>query len=647
MATVNMYFLYDGYNKVPNNLDVVVKNVTPGSTVKCGTKGSTYQLGTTNSVRTYEVTIPVGYEPSGNVKGGIMLNNYTQDYGSYTWDSTTRIMSFKAPNSALIGQTQYPNVYNIISLQKEPDNTKVRLNVQNDTGVTSNYSTTPEFPKGIHTFRFEVIETKKFTNNRIEIRKNNVFEKYVDGATPNARFIEFDYDVQEVTTMIAYSEDLPLNTVKFTETLGNHVTSNTGGSSDSFEKGEFDFNYKSNANDYMFTDNAITFKQGTTTEQISTEKPYQNVIDFKRDITEDFSIVANTVLKPTGEMTENLTRCKSDYTGKRLNFPYGAYTFTFTADENCVFQTNGMFTIRDKVTNEVIWSDTIIPTNQHTFSYTIDNSLGGIVGNFEIRLRATTTIIQATNFVNVYMVDDEQMQQVAKQRYIYTVNEGNINVSVDKGKNIVKILNMPFEIPEQHLISSVIRLGVYDTKIPTNLIDNYVLDFNIGNIKTPLKFNNALDYVNTTIELYLPYVDMIELEPSYVLNETISITYTYNLYNGDVVVNIFSSKTGDKPFHSVQTNVSQNVPFLPTEIYGVNQANNIEMLFNNKIKQAKIHVIRNVPIINEFGIPVNATDTLSKFHGYSEVSSLKLNSQADDDEKNEIKRILIGGVVLP
>ena len=637
----NVKFSIDDSN-VPRTYKLELKNVSKGTTKVIDTVNNV-DFGSATKLENYEVTIPKGFYPT-RVAMGLSPSLITQEM-PMTWTESTRVLTFKAPNSALISNGG--NAYGFIYLAKEPDDTKVRLNVQNGAGVTSNYSTTAEFPKGVHMFRFEVIETKKFTNNRIEIRKNNVFEKYVDGATPNARYIEFYYDVQEVTTMLAYSEDLPLNTVKFTETLGNHVTSNTGGSSDSFKKGEFDFKYKTNFDEYMFTDNAITFKQGSTTEQISTEKPYQNVIDFKRNITEEFSIVADTVIKPTGEMTENLTRCKSDYTGKRLNFPYGVYTFTFTADENCMFQTNGMFTIRDKATNDVIWSDTIIPTDQHTFSYTVDNSLGGIVGNFEIRLRATSTIIQATNFVNIYMVDDEQMHQVAKQRYLYTINEGQINAPVDKGKNIVKILNMPFKIPEQHLRSSVIRLGAYDTKIPTNLIDTYVLDFNIGNIKTPLKFNNALDYVNTTIELYLPYVDMIELEPSYVLNETISITYTYNLYNGDVVVNIISSKTGDKPFHSVQTNVSQNIPFLPTEIYGVNQVNNIEMLFNNKIKQAKIHVIRNVPIINEFGIPVNVTDTLSKFHGYSEVSSLKLNSQADVDEKNEIKRILLGGVVLP
>ena len=440
------------------------------------------------------------------------------------------------------------------------------------------------------------------------------------------------------------------NDVKFTESLASGISSNTGGSNNSFPKGVKDFKLDVSSSFDMFeTDgraNEVKLVQGTTT-YYKTLKPYLNTIEFSADIQEDFSLVAGSAKKPTGKLTTHLTRCSSDWDGVRETFPYGVWEITFTADENAVFQVNGKLIMTDPDTNEIIYEDTIRPTNATQFTYTLDNDLGGFAGNVEIFMMATSTIVQASSFLRVYNVTDEEMTQVAQDRYITGMNEGHLEILVDKGKNIVRIMNIPFEVPEDMLTPSTIKLGVYNTGIQSHELSDYRVSFDIGTISVPHKFNNVLDYVNTELELYLPYTDPITLEPNYIIGEDVRVEYLMNMYNGDVDINIYSSKIPDIPFVTKSTNISMNIPFLPTEIYGIEQRNDLDELINNNINKAQIHVKRNVPVINEFGIPVNATDTLSKFTGYSEVTNIKLNTCADRAEQAEIKALLARGVVLP
>lgn len=439
------------------------------------------------------------------------------------------------------------------------------------------------------------------------------------------------------------------NDVKFTETLGAGITSNTGGSSNAFPKGSKDFKLDIPTFSSMFeTDgrpNEVKLVQGSTT-YYKTVKPYQNTIEFTADIQEDFSLVAGSAKKPTGKLTTHLTRCSSDWDNVRETFPYGTWNITFTADENTVFQVNGKLIMTDPATNEIIYEDTIIPTNATQFTYTLDNDLGGFAGNVEVFMMATSTVIQASSFLRVYNVSDEEMTQLAQDRFIIGMNEGHLEVLVDKGNNIVRIMNIPFKIPEDMLTPSTIKLGVYNTGIQSNELSDYRIAFDIGTIEVPHKFNNVLDYVNTELELYLPYTDPIKLENNYVIGESIRVEYLMNMYNGDVDINLYSSKIPDIPFLTRSTNISMKVPFKPTEMYGIEQTNDLAELVNNNITKAQIHVKRNVPVINEFGIPVNATDTISKFTGYSEITNVKLNTKADRAEQSEIKALLARGVVL-
>lgn len=644
MATNVKFSIHAG--NVPSNYTLSLKNVSKNTTKTIDTTNNV-DFGSATKVEDYEVTIPKGFYPT-RVAMGISPSLITQEM-PMTWTDSTRVLTFKAPNSALISNGG--NSYGFIYLAKEPDDTLVRLNVSLGTGVTSNVKTTPEFPKGVAHFKFDVVEGKRFVDNRVTVKVTGEEDQYFTGDTENARTIEFDFDVQKVTTMIAKSEDIPDTRIAFTENLATGITSNTGGSTVDFPEGAFDFELNISNTFKMFEtdgrENEVKLVQGSTT-YYKTLKPYQNSISFTEDIQESFSLVAGIKDKPTGKYTRHLTRCHDNWEGARENFPYGVWSVTFTANENTVFKVNGKLIMTDPDTNEIIYEDTIVPPMDSTeFTYTLDNELGGLVGNVEIFMLATSTIVQASSFLRVYNVTDEEMTQVAQDRFLMGMVDGHIEILVDKGKNIVRIMNIPFEIPEDMLTPSTIKLGVYNTGIQSNELSDYRVSFDVGTISVPHKYNNVLDFVNTELELYLPYTDPITLEPNYVIGRDIRVEYLMNMYNGDVDINVYSSLIPDIPFLTKSTNISMNIPFLPTEIYGIEQSNNLDELVNNNIDKAQIHVKRNVPVINEFGIPVNATDTLDKFTGYSEITNIKLNSRADRAEQAEIKSLLANGVILP
>src|SRR5699024_10893448 len=116
---------------------------------------------------------------------------------------------------------------------------------------------------------------------------------------------------------------------------------------------------------------------------------------------------------------------------------------------------------------------------------------------------------------------------------------------------IINLLYLPFKIPESMLYDfETVKIGfetIGDVQAKYLVSDNITID--IGKIEIPEKFGNVYDYVNTDVNMHLPYCPRIELLPEYTIGHIINIEYVVNLYTGETTVNIYSDKTG-KVFHS-------------------------------------------------------------------------------------------------
>jgi hypothetical protein len=258
----------------------------------------------------------------------------------------------------------------------------------------------------------------------------------------------------------------------------------------------------------------------------------------------------------------------------------------------------------------------------------------------EINLNPTLEILpDVSSFINTYSVTSGELSQLATKRYA-TVN-GEV---LDYGNRITSLFRLPFEIDST--TPDTIKLGDIDTEVSTHLATDYLLRLSIGEVFVPEIYNNSLDYVNVNCTLYLPFLSSIELDSQQVINQTVSIEYVVNLFDGECTVNLYSTFT-NQLFHSSIEKIGLDLPYSS----GVNAHNplfNIGSVKMNDIRLAYIEVERSVPSIvdNSLGVVIDEIGQLEDYVGYVEVENIDLHSKATISEAQEIKSLLRSGVYI-
>lgn len=104
--------------------------------------------------------------------------------------------------------------------------------------------------------------------------------------------------------------------------------------------------------------------------------------------------------------------------------------------------------------------------------------------------------------------------------------------------NVVNLRVYPFDVKSNHPASSI-----EDSSVIVNVVAMETKGFslnpvpspplNLGRIRVPKHYNSFLDFSPyTKIELYLPYIDFITLDPATVMGKTISIDYVVDYFSG-------------------------------------------------------------------------------------------------------------------
>ena len=90
-----------------------------------------------------------------------------------------------------------------------------------------------------------------------------------------------------------------------------------------------------------------------------------------------------------------------------------------------------------------------------------------------------------------------------------------------------------------------------------------------GSVSVPENWGSFLDYTNTTIELYLPFIGFVDLDTSEVMNGSVAVDYTIDFLTGMCVANVNCNKTVETPDgysysqssqHAYQGNCAMTVP---------------------------------------------------------------------------------------
>lgn len=253
---------------------------------------------------------------------------------------------------------------------------------------------------------------------------------------------------------------------------------------------------------------------------------------------------------------------------------------------------------------------------------------------------------KVTGFNHIFNPTSDELSSFTKERFYVLGDTGTV---VDLGQFIINIIELPFSLPDEVLgekegiILGNRRITTESIKVTTDL-----LEFDLGEIHVPLKYNNGYDFVNTSTFLHLPFCDTFEISSEYVIGETVGFKYRIDLYSGDLIVNVTTSKINGV-VHSENSKVGRNIPFIQSvndaKIIG-SQSTNLGT--DNNIYKPFIEVIRNVPyeMNNPFVESTTKISQLKNETGYVVVSNIDLETVATLVEIDYIKSILSQGVFI-
>ena len=273
--------------------------------------------------------------------------------------------------------------------------------------------------------------------------------------------------------------------------------------------------------------------------------------------------------------------------------------------------------------------------------------------------------------------------------------------------NLQKGFNSPMEcIAGLHILpfavsgtSAHITVGGVDTEISSEHITNYRKTIDIGSLTIEEYWGNFLDYDNTTVKIYLPFVGFQMLETKKVMGATLTIRYVIDIITGDFQCFLKRSKDGKTHViytfsgnmamslplsQSSNTSIMNSVlgltsgammsavtgnpmPLLGSAINTVGGAmaqgassEQRSIVHNGSYGGSKGYMGEMTPYViierskqqipsnyNQFvGVPSYFKATLNSCSGFTKVHEIHLNCSASADERADIERMLKEGVIL-
>lgn len=257
---------------------------------------------------------------------------------------------------------------------------------------------------------------------------------------------------------------------------------------------------------------------------------------------------------------------------------------------------------------------------------------------------ATLPVETIGGFCNLYKVTEKELSKLSKVRFKKDTTSDTV---VDYGSAITQLYILPLNLPSEIIgDKSNIILGSFDSQVESTLLNNYTVDYDMGSIEVPAKYNNAYDFINTTCTLRVPFFNAVALDPENVVGHTISIKFTLDLYSGNVTMNVVSDFTGGI-IYSATANIVTQIPFIQKQNNSV--VNQLSNVFKYVIATPVIEVVRNIPYQADnstFGRETVQVAKLNTVHGYCEVDNVNLVTMATNDEKDSIISLLKEGVFI-
>lgn len=238
-----------------------------------------------------------------------------------------------------------------------------------------------------------------------------------------------------------------------------------------------------------------------------------------------------------------------------------------------------------------------------------------------------------SGFVHAYNIVQNSLDGLAKCLWGTTLSTAITNLFVNPLDFIISLNVFPCK-PSMGA-STPIKIGKWQC-ITTDLganafglpLTNQFKVLHFGTVNIYENWGSFLDYTNTSIELYLPFIGTVDIDTSEVMNGSIDLDYTIDFFTGMCVANVNCNRTVELPDgsvknqksqHSFQGNCSMSVPLSQIQ-YG-NMIGSLIQAGTNGLKNPALGVgtLVNEAVSGGFKPSVTAKGTISANAGFCSV----------------------------
>ena len=235
-----------------------------------------------------------------------------------------------------------------------------------------------------------------------------------------------------------------------------------------------------------------------------------------------------------------------------------------------------------------------------------------------------------------------------------------------------------------------IKCGYIETDVSSKVVTNQYVDIDCGTVDVNEYFHNVWDYIATDIQIYLPFIGIIPLHVSDIMNSTIRVKYRVDVYTGTCLAQIIVYKENTfAVLYTYTGNCAVSLPLSGSSFsnimstlivmgglvlsgnagtaatYGLGSAARGELKQHIQrsgniganagamgIRTPYLIITRKKPLDaylyqEQYGFPANKTVVLGDMNGYTRVKNIHLHGiPCTDDELEMIERLLKDGVII-
>lgn len=464
-------------------------------------------------------------------------------------------------------------------------------------------------------------------NNVLRVYVNSTNDTYFDGLSSSSR--------NQVFIQVIGHWEKATSTYNITDGSSNCSSSNP---QTTIEQGENYTNTFTPNTGYAFTDNNKPYA-------ICNGVTYQSTLNQDGTATLTINSVSGNIEIRGGAIAKyslnlELYNCVL-YDGEN---PYeldyvlegGTYNFVLHSVDGFLFKTTPTWTMGEETGQFALnESDKTIATIRWNLYPYIT-----ISGNLSIQANATISASLKYGFVSIYNPTYDEVDELSKLRF-YSMTGTEI---LDLSQYIISFRKLYVDIPQ--IARELVYFGKYNTNVSSNIVTTNFIETDCGTITIDEYNKNSLDYNGVEIDLYLPFIGNISLNPNQVYGKPLRLVYRTNPLNGDCVAVILSDSV---QIAYSQGNVSFDVPinfkYGNLNNYGTNE----NALYMAELQPyIEVRTNRQYQNMNNRLLNNNLWVQISDCSGGVTFGDVDLRpaSSLNKDEYDEIVSLLKGGIIV-